>query len=1264
MHREKGRAGDRGRVPVFVVTGRWPGGLDAAVRGWRRLLVEAGERHFEGELRAGESSFFALKQVVGAWLSLVESIDVPDAELEKAAARVAGPLALERWHRDDAEPALESVHGGATATIGSQLMFFEDVVRLLTALGERISGNVVFRADDYAPPAMISALRYLVDRYTSEPGGGRGGRGAAAGSIVVFSLHTNLLVPALREGLRGRADVHFVDLSGVAVAQARAALAGDELIGMLIDGTGGDIARLPALVRGLVRAAETTESAALSVLDPEASDLVAALAVVDRGADYQEISAVCGREISTDLVADLIAGGLLREESAPQHRIAFARTSTAAVAGAALTAERRLELHRRWARELTRRAADSDGALLAEAAKHAAAAGESQRAADLALRAASLLQAEYDFQSARPILGLALELLEPADPRRREALESLIDIAETLNDGDEALALCEQLLAFSGSDTGAVLRRRAALHLEAGRHGAALEDFHEAGDRAADTASIAEALYGLGRHDEVLELATTARADPQLIEGRDALRMGNTVGKVKLARGEFGEAQRVFQRNLELARANRWSADALRATFNLAAVAYRQGDLGLAESMYLRCLDQSSETAWPVNRARAMLNLAVVYHQTARYQDALSSYRDALRTFEEVRNHLLVAATALNLGSLYATLGHGARAAEVLQRGLRVSRERGLNYYLGRSACALAELEVGRGDLVAAAESVEVAAAAIMSSGGAAQRVQLMRCRAQLAHEQGDIDSRDTLVAEARALASSGEDPELVADCLAAEGRFKLADEEYGIAEPLLKQALALYEERESRERVWQTQCALAHAKAGLGHFAEARSLAAAAESIVESIAANLPGNLRDVYRRSPNRVRLARVREQLSAGRIPTPARGGDPDPAVHTAEYASWRARYPDIVGDSRSLIRVLEVVDRMEHSSPTVLVLGESGTGKELIAEAIHRRSDRREGPLIKVNCAAFVEGLLQSELFGHERGAFTGAHAERKGRFELADGGTIFLDEIGDVSAATQVSLLRVLQEGAFERVGGVETIRVNARLICATNRNLDEMVREGSFRLDLYYRLKGMVVELPPLRERRDDVPALVEHFCAVHTAAGAPIRRCTEAAMERLLRYSWPGNVRELDNFVRSVLLFADGERVELHDVNRLREFFVGGSFSEHELSAGENAAIQRACMQARPTRGTPGPDTPAAAVSAVGRGGHESLLDWAGSRGLGLPELKRELEREMIVEALRECGGNITRAARMLEMKRPRLSQIVNGDSDLRELRRRFSDG
>jgi two-component system response regulator HydG len=300
-----------------------------------------------------------------------------------------------------------------------------------------------------------------------------------------------------------------------------------------------------------------------------------------------------------------------------------------------------------------------------------------------------------------------------------------------------------------------------------------------------------------------------------------------------------------------------------------------------------------------------------------------------------------------------------------------------------------------------------------------------------------------------------------------------------------------------------------------------------------------------------------------------------------------------YSELVGSAPCMEAVFRVIDKVAPTDSSVFVSGESGTGKELVARAIHAKSKCSEGPFIKVNCGALTDSLLESELFGHEKGAFTGAIRRKLGRFELADGGTLFLDEIGDVSAALQLKLLRVLQEKEFERVGGEATIHVDVRVISATNKDLQQEVSEGRFREDLYYRLHIVPIKIPPLRDRREDIPALVSHFIAKLAPRTNPrVTSINDDALGRLMSYGWPGNVRELENAVEQALVFTDGEAIT---VGALPEFLRGEE-------GGEQLALPKGEMS--------------------------------------LPEILEDLERQLILKAFRKANGVKTETARLLGIK------------------------
>jgi len=304
-------------------------------------------------------------------------------------------------------------------------------------------------------------------------------------------------------------------------------------------------------------------------------------------------------------------------------------------------------------------------------------------------------------------------------------------------------------------------------------------------------------------------------------------------------------------------------------------------------------------------------------------------------------------------------------------------------------------------------------------------------------------------------------------------------------------------------------------------------------------------------------------------------------------------------DIIGSSECMVEMYDLIGKVAPTATTVLITGETGTGKELFAHAIHRNSPRRDNPFVKINCAAIAENLLESELFGFEKGAFTGAVHRKPGRFELAHTGTLFLDEIGDLPKDMQVKILRIIQDQEFERVGGLRTIKVDVRLIAATNKNLLEEVGEGKFREDLYYRLNVFPVKLPPLRERKEDIGTLADYFLSkFNKKINRGIEHIDPKARELLINYGWPGNIRELENLMERLVLLAAGNTITLEDIPDEVRFPVA-------------------------TEMAGGPSEPKRSFKNILKGKTE------------------EMEKDMIIKVLKECGGNVSKTALQLGLSR-----------------------
>jgi len=329
-----------------------------------------------------------------------------------------------------------------------------------------------------------------------------------------------------------------------------------------------------------------------------------------------------------------------------------------------------------------------------------------------------------------------------------------------------------------------------------------------------------------------------------------------------------------------------------------------------------------------------------------------------------------------------------------------------------------------------------------------------------------------------------------------------------------------------------------------------------------------------------------------------------------------------HPTIIGQSAPMLALFKMLERVQRSDATVLVLGENGTGKELVARGIHLASRRAAKQFVATNCSAFNDNLLESEMFGHRRGAFTGAVADKPGLFESADGGTFFMDEVGDMSPALQVKLLRVLQEGTFMPVGGTESKKVDVRIVAATNRDLTAMVKAGTFREDLFYRLHVVSLRVPPLRERPDDIPVLVQHFLAKLEKREKRTKVITPRTLERLVAHAWPGNVRELENEMERLWVLTGED----------------GVIDEDQLSP----AIARRRSSVEPPPAAP-PAAPPVAPSAALPSAPAAFVPHG-----SMPEAVESLERRMIGEELRKAKGNKTKAADALGISRRNLIRKV----------------
>jgi DNA-binding NtrC family response regulator len=399
----------------------------------------------------------------------------------------------------------------------------------------------------------------------------------------------------------------------------------------------------------------------------------------------------------------------------------------------------------------------------------------------------------------------------------------------------------------------------------------------------------------------------------------------------------------------------------------------------------------------------------------------------------------------------------------------------------------------------------------------------------------------------------------------------------------------------------------------------------------VEAIKAGAFDYVEKPFEQEQIRLVIDKAVKQAAANRVAPRsslyATDGKPDEA---------KGRY-GLVGDSQEMHAIFDVIEKVADSPSTVLITGESGTGKELVAKALHENSSRKNGPFIKINCAAIPKTLMESELFGYEKGAFTGATSSKPGRFELADGGTLFLDEIGEIPVEMQVKLLRAIQESEFERVGGIKTIKVDVRLITATNRDLEQEIARGNFRDDLYYRLNVVPLQIPPLRKRRGDIPLLVRHIIKrFNDRLKKNVAGIADDALAALEGHAWPGNIRELENVLERTILFSKNELIARADLPE--------ELGQSQAASGP-VAVPTAAV-------APAPSAPVAAPAAAAADDGESAetedeaLAVAGESSLKdiVRAETNRVEKELIAKALNETGGNVTQAAKLLKISRKSL--------------------
>ena len=1280
---------------VIVLAGQRGVGKALLIAELRKLLVPKGRLVLIGRgERAVTQPYALLQEPATQALAFLEPRGLADVFLERHA------LALSVLVPALQQTSMLRMARDKTAFLEALRAFIVDLARVAAPT---LLLTDLHAADDDARDAVRFLARHL---YSPD---GADADDVNPGVLVVSGRSDDDVGKALVDDLKDGPRSRLFLVEGLNRTGLLSYLSSHPLLDRLLAASRGRPEDVDELLEALPKDADALIRQRVSTLDDLAQRLLAALAVIGRPASVDLLAAVLGTPTSDVartlgglvearlLVRRLHNGELLFSFARPHHQEALVKggsdADTRAIHQAIGTAfetreapEEQLAFHYLRGTDPTRGVPHAVAAVekLLLTFGYGSAAELVRQALPVASRAADL-----DVEHARFRFALLGQLVEAE--RARGHLQAALDAVERLR----ALASPEQMPA--------VLRRMGELLSQRGEHREALDVLEEALTRVDDSrdnhtgtdldrvddalperalvlAAMAEVAYRKG------DLAgATAFAERALHGGPRApmafrLRVRNTLAKVAYSRERFAEAEAAFAENLATADEHRLPPEAVLARINIGLCRHRLGRHDEARETLERALAGARAIGDLANEAAALANLGTIAQRLGELPKALDAYRAALSRFLRIGNRGEVRRTTWNLANLSVALGHLDAAETYLEQSRKIAADdddaRGLAFIHSTEG----ELALARGEPARAIVFYERARAAFLRLAEKGRVEEMTGKVAWALLLVGDIDNASST------LASVPEPSSAIA--AARHDALRAAIATYATSDAVsLARLGAIVDELvrlQAADDAWRTLLFLAERADELGE----RKIAAAArergQAIVHKQVAALPAELRPLFLADAARARLmsstvvdvdanqAGIAADAAVMAVDTSPRLVDtvlPTPAG-IVRKPEWDTRFPDLVGRSPALHRVLDRLDRLGRTAQTtVLVRGESGTGKELVAAAIHRQSERKSGPFVRVNCAALVETLLMSELFGHEKGSFTGALARKIGRFELARGGTIFLDEIGDISPKTQVSLLRVLQERQFERVGGTQTITTDAAVVCATHRDLEEMVRQGTFREDLYYRLKGVVVEVPALRERPDDISLLVQSFLEKARAElGRAPRRLSPAAADVLSRYRWPGNIRELQNVVRSVALFCESDTVDIDDLAEFPELFTQASTSPHPPTAAVTPPRPAPMVETNrlpylpPASPEPprAPEPPARSHSPSERADTRDVLRRVGeeSDGMALGDLKRRLEFEAIANAIRQTGGNVTRAAALLKMKRPRLSQIINGNPELRAIK------
>ena len=1220
LHRLYSEAADHGER-LALVEGRTGVGKSSILSEFRSRVRLAGGVVLEGRCEPGRA-FGPFAEIVERALRFLEEMGrEPGSCLDGLACRSGcHPFWFQHPGASRTEPGASG--RGASDDVDAlekRLRFFEAMSLLLREVAKVRAPVVVLHDLERADRGTVQLLSFLCDGSGPLHEGTIGARSIRA--LFVASVRSDVDSPhaeAIR-ALRAQPGTATIEIGHLDEAGVRAYLQSADTVARVLSRTGGNPEAIDLLLDGDLLTPEGRVTRRTAELSEPARALLEALSVVGRPADADLLARIAGASVTAGARAEFGASELVTRSIVDGVLLfAFAREADREHAYRAIPEARRRALHGRCIEPSLGRAGHEE-----DAARHALEAGDFARAIPLAMEAASALAARHAHGEAAAILSRAASAVAEPDAALRE---QLAEHCRAAGDYKQAIAQARALCDRAPDDAMAA-RRLGELLVLAGLHDDAAQSLRDARELAARSRDplavvdvdvlLAELFYQRASYGDAHACAEQA-LDAAIAHGELTLELQarNTLGKVALARRDAAFAAILFETNREKAAAASLRRQEAQALTNLGVTMLRRQQLADAERTFAQAIEVATHASDSRERAIATENVAVLAHWRHDYARAQSHYHEAVALLKRLGNRPMLARVAVNLGELYLDLNDVVRARSLCDFSAHVGGTSLPPSVTAESLILRGRIDAAEGNHQAARTAFG-GALRIYERLGEASRIILSKLElARIALAEGGV-------AEARGLLADMPVPE--SPKREAEVAIAAADVERAAGGDVLGTARRAVEMADRADDEALLLPALARAsRAALeeGQLDEAARLLDRANQLEARLTERVPPEALPAWNERATRAELCDLASRLAAAEAPRrPSSVPPPQRAVAGIDRAHrFAKRYPGIVGTSPAMSQVLGMIDKVAPTDALVLIRGESGTGKELVAEALHRGSPRRDKPFVKMNCAALVETLLLSELFGHERGAFTGASARKKGRFELADGGTIFLDEIGDISAKTQVALLRVLQEREFERVGGTQPIKVDVRIIAATHRDLEAMVREGTFREDLYYRLRGVMIEVPALRQRIEDLPAVCDHLLTrIARERGDAPKLLSHEVLRLLASHRWPGNVRELENVLRSATLFADAETLRREDFAAFNETF-----------------------------GEPEPETSISPDEPASPGIEELIYGRVRAGDHSLFELKKVIERECIARALEETGGNITRAASLLGMKRPRLSQLV----------------